>query len=107
MAKQEAAPHRLSNQTESTTSAPLRGTCQMLSSHLRQRWVSQQRANPKRTDDGSALVKDLLDVSLVPEITVQSIPVRLRHHPSTKRYHPFFILFPLDSASIHQATSLR
>jgi hypothetical protein len=36
MARQEAAPHRLSNKSESMTPAPLRGTCQVLSSHLRQ-----------------------------------------------------------------------
>jgi hypothetical protein len=36
--------------------------------------VSPQHANPKRTDDASTLVKDLLGVSLVPEITVQSVP---------------------------------
>jgi hypothetical protein len=36
--------------------------------------ASQQCANPKRTDDASTLTKDLLDVSLVPEITVQSVP---------------------------------
>jgi hypothetical protein len=36
--------------------------------------VSPQRANPKRTDDASTLAKDLLGVSLVPEITVQSVP---------------------------------
>jgi hypothetical protein len=35
--------------------------------------VSPQRANPKRTDDASTLAKDLLGVSLVPEITVQSV----------------------------------
>jgi hypothetical protein len=35
--------------------------------------VSPQRANPKRTDDASALAEDLLGVSLVPEITVQSV----------------------------------
>jgi hypothetical protein len=40
VARQEAAPHRLSDQSESTTPAPLRGTCQVLSSHLRQRRVS-------------------------------------------------------------------
>jgi hypothetical protein len=32
--------------------------------------VSPQCANPKRTDDASTLEKDLLDVRLVPEITV-------------------------------------
>jgi hypothetical protein len=36
--------------------------------------ASPQRANPKRTDDASTLAKDLLGVSLVPEITVQSVP---------------------------------
>jgi hypothetical protein len=35
--------------------------------------ASPQRANPKRTDDASTLAKDLLGVSLVPEITVQSV----------------------------------
>jgi hypothetical protein len=36
--------------------------------------ASPQRANPKRTDDASTLVKDLLGVSLVPKITVHSVP---------------------------------
>jgi hypothetical protein len=36
--------------------------------------ASPQHANPKRTDDASTLAKDLLGVSLVPEIMVQSIP---------------------------------
>jgi hypothetical protein len=36
--------------------------------------ASPQRANPKQTDDASALAKDLLGVSLIPEITVQSVP---------------------------------
>jgi hypothetical protein len=36
--------------------------------------ASSQHANPKRTDDASTLMKDLLGVSLVPEITVQSVP---------------------------------
>jgi hypothetical protein len=36
--------------------------------------VSPQHANPKRTDDTSTLAKGLLGVSLVPEITVQSVP---------------------------------
>ena len=44
MARQEAAPHRLSS--ESTTPAPLRGTCRVLSSHLRQRRVSLPRNVP-------------------------------------------------------------
>jgi hypothetical protein len=36
--------------------------------------ISPQHANPKWTDDASTLAKDLLGVSLVPEITVQSVP---------------------------------
>jgi hypothetical protein len=36
--------------------------------------VSPQHANPKRTDDASTLAKGLLGVSLVPDITVQSVP---------------------------------
>jgi hypothetical protein len=36
--------------------------------------VSPQHANPKRTDDASTLAEGLLDVSLVLEITVQSVP---------------------------------
>jgi hypothetical protein len=36
--------------------------------------ASPQHANPERTDDASTLAKDLLGVSLVSEITVQSVP---------------------------------
>jgi hypothetical protein len=36
--------------------------------------TSLQHANPKLTHEASTLVKDLLSVSLVPEITVQSVP---------------------------------
>jgi hypothetical protein len=36
--------------------------------------VSPQHTNPKRTDDASTLAEDLLGVSLVPKITVQSVP---------------------------------
>jgi hypothetical protein len=46
MARQEATPHRLSVQSESTTPAPQRGTCRALSSHLRQRRVSFPRNVP-------------------------------------------------------------
>jgi hypothetical protein len=42
-AMQEAAPRRLSGQSKSTTPAPLRGPCRVLSSHLRQRRVSLPR----------------------------------------------------------------
>jgi hypothetical protein len=40
MARQETTPHRLSDQSELTAPAPLRGTCRALSSHLGQRRVS-------------------------------------------------------------------
>jgi hypothetical protein len=76
VAMQEAAPRRLSGQSESTTPAPLRGPCRVLSSHLRQRRVSLPRN--ARTPSGlmtpAPLQKDLLGVSLIPEITVHSVP---------------------------------
>jgi hypothetical protein len=40
VARHEAALRRLSDQSEPMTPAPLRGTCRVLSSHLRQRRVS-------------------------------------------------------------------
>jgi hypothetical protein len=40
VARQEATPRRLSDQSEPTTPAPLRGTYRVLPSHLRQRRVS-------------------------------------------------------------------
>jgi hypothetical protein len=46
VAKQEAAPRRLSVQSESTMLAPQRGTCRALSSHLRQRRTSFPRDVP-------------------------------------------------------------
>jgi hypothetical protein len=46
MARQEAAPRRLSLQSESTTLAPQRGTCRALSSRLRQRRASLPRNMP-------------------------------------------------------------
>jgi hypothetical protein len=46
VARQEAAPRQLSDQSELTTLAPLRGTCLVLSSHLRQRRVSLPRNMP-------------------------------------------------------------
>jgi hypothetical protein len=46
VARQEAAPRRLSDQSESTMLAPLRGTCRVLSSHLRQRRMSLPRNVP-------------------------------------------------------------
>jgi hypothetical protein len=37
--------------------------------------ASPQCASPKRADDASTLAKDLLGVSLVPKMTVRSVPV--------------------------------
>jgi hypothetical protein len=45
-----------------------------LASETKTNVVSPQHANPKRTNDASTLAKDLLGVSLVHEITVQSVP---------------------------------
>jgi hypothetical protein len=45
-----------------------------LTSEMKTSVVSLQHANPKQTDDASTFAKDLLGVSLGPEITVQSVP---------------------------------
>jgi hypothetical protein len=45
-----------------------------LASETKTSAVSPQHANSKQTDDASTLTKDMLGVSLVPEITVQSAP---------------------------------
>jgi hypothetical protein len=55
--------------------APTGGTSGIdLASETKTSTVSPQHANPKQTDDASALAKDLLSVTLVPEMTVQSAP---------------------------------
>jgi hypothetical protein len=65
--------------------------------------VSPQHANPKRTDDTSALAKGLLGVSLVPEITVQSVP-NTTSSPSINQevpsaFHPVPFRFSFDPPS--------
>jgi hypothetical protein len=45
-----------------------------LASETKTSVVSPQHANPKPTDDANTLAKDLLGVTLVPEMTVQSAP---------------------------------
>jgi hypothetical protein len=65
--------------------------------------VSLQHANPKRTNDASTLVKDLLGVSLVPEITVQSVP-DATPSPSVDQevpsvFHPMPFRFSFDPPS--------
>jgi hypothetical protein len=70
--------------------------------------VSPQHANPKQTDDASTLAKDLLGVSLVPEITVQSVPDATsspsvdQEVPSASHPVPFKFSFnpPSDPASV-------
>jgi hypothetical protein len=55
--------------------APMGGTSGIdLVSEMKTSAVSPQHANPKPTDDASTLAKDLLGVTLVPEMTVQSAP---------------------------------
>jgi hypothetical protein len=65
--------------------------------------VSPQHANPKRTDDASTLAKGLLGVSLVPEITVQSI-LDVTSSPSIDQevpsvFHPVPFRFSFDPPS--------
>jgi hypothetical protein len=60
-------------------------------------------ANPKRTDDASTLTKGLLGVSLVPDITVQSIP-DATSSPSIDQevpsvFHPVPFRFSFDPPS--------
>jgi hypothetical protein len=65
-----------------------------LASETKTSVVSPQHANPKQTDDASTLANDLLGVSLVPEITVQSVPdatsspsVDQEAYPNLPGYH--------------------
>jgi hypothetical protein len=50
--------------------------------------ASQQRANPKQTDDAGTLARDLSDISLTPEITAHSIP-DVTSPPSINQEVPF------------------
>ena len=65
--------------------------------------VSPQHSNPKRADDASALAKGLLGVSLIPEITVQSV-LDATPSPSVDQkvlsvFHPVPFRFSLDPPS--------
>jgi hypothetical protein len=79
-----------------------------LASETKTSVVFPQHANAKQTDDASALAKDLLGVSLVPEITVQSVPDATsspsvdQEVPSVSHPVPFRFSFdpPSDSASV-------
>jgi hypothetical protein len=79
-----------------------------LASETKTSVVSPQHTNPKQTDDASTLVKDLLGVNLVPEITVQSVPDATlspsvnQKVPSVSHPVPFRFSFdpPSDPASV-------
>ena len=59
---------------ERVDGAPTGGTSGIdLASETKTSVVSPQHVNPKQTDDASTLVKDLLGVTLVPEMTVQPV----------------------------------
>jgi hypothetical protein len=65
--------------------------------------ASPQRANPKQTNDASTIAKDLLGVSLVHEITVQSVP-DATSPPSIDQkvpsvFHPVPFRFSFDAPS--------
>jgi hypothetical protein len=65
--------------------------------------ASPQRANLEQTDDASTLAKDLLRVSLVPEMTVQSVP-DATSPPSIDQevpsvFHPVRFRFSFDPPS--------
>jgi hypothetical protein len=106
MAKQEAAPHRLSS--ESTASAPQRGTRRASTSRLRRRRASfprntptpSGRTMPARSRRTCWVSASYLRQRCSPPLT------RLRHHLSIKRYRPFPVLCLLDPAATHQATPL-
>jgi hypothetical protein len=71
--------------------------------------ASPQRANPKWTDDASTLAKDFLGVSLVPEITVHSVPDAISPPSIDQRvpfiFHPVPFRFSFDPPS--DPTSVR
>jgi hypothetical protein len=79
-----------------------------LASETKMSVISPQHANPKKTDDASTLTKGLLGVSLLPEITVQSVPDSTsspsvdQEVPSVSHPVPFRFSFdpPSDPASV-------
>jgi hypothetical protein len=70
--------------------------------------ASQQRANPRRTDDAGTLARDLSGISLAPEITTHSIPDATsppftnQEVPSVFHLVPFRFIFdpPSDPTSV-------
>jgi hypothetical protein len=74
-----------------------------LASETKTSVVSPQQANPKQTDNASKLAKDLLGVSLVPDIMVQSVP-DVTSSPSVDQevpsvFHPVPFRFSFDPPS--------
>jgi hypothetical protein len=65
--------------------------------------ASQQRANPKRTDDASTLARDLSGISLAPEITTHSVPDATSPPSINKEvpsvFHPVPFRFSFDPPS--------
>jgi hypothetical protein len=61
--------------------------------------VSPQHANPKRTDNASTLAKGPLGVSLVPDMTVQSVP-NATSSPSIDREMTSPTLVGISSGSV-------
>jgi hypothetical protein len=79
-----------------------------LASETKASVVSSRHANPKQTNDASTLAKDLLSVSLIPEITMQSVPDATsspsvdQEVPTVSHPVPFRFSFdpPSDPASV-------
>jgi hypothetical protein len=95
-------PRRLSS--ESTAPAPQRGAPGIDPAlETKTSAVSPQRADCGQTDDASALAKGLLDVTLVPETTVQSVPDVTSSPPVDQKVptdsHPTSFGFSLDPPS--------
>jgi hypothetical protein len=93
-----------SSAVERVDGAPAGDTSSVdLASETKTSVVSPRHANPKQTDDASTLAKDLLGVSLVPEITVQSVP-DATSSPSVDQevpsiFHPVPFRFSFDPPS--------
>jgi hypothetical protein len=107
MAKQEAAPRRLSS--KSTAPAPQRGIRRALTLHLRRRRAPSPRNTPTPSRQTMPARSRRTCWALASYLRRWCGPslTRLRHHLSIKRYCPLPILCLLNSASTHQATPLR
>jgi hypothetical protein len=68
--------------------------------------VSPQRADSEQTDDASTLAKGLLDITLVPETTVQSVLDATSSPPVDQEVPTDSHLTPFGFSSTRQAASL-